>query len=252
MAPRHIAHHGHHHGHHGGFTDHDGRGRGAKPRISGVIPESSLSLYDVNGEGWEAIVQDMYDSQAYPAAGVNQQTYFQEASGNNARGIAGTNMQLQGQIPNMQKFLVESVEVDFFPTIPAVTAQNPAVYGAGAVAAIINDVYAFRQNGYLQFNVGSKYYLQSGPLKKFPSRQHFEVRGALADSSTAGTSQQSRIAFADIVGKEYKISPYSVLLISNQNFSVTLNWPGGVVALPSTNPAYVYITLWGMLYRRSQ
>jgi hypothetical protein len=242
MAMRHrraIEHH-----HHGA--------RNVKPRPSGVIPESHVDAYDVNGPGWEAIVQDFYDSQAYAAAGETQMTFFQESSGNNTNGLAGTNMQLQGQIPAMQKLLVESVEIDFFPTIPAVTAQNPATYGAPAIAQIVNDVYAFRQNGYLQFNVGSKYYLQSGPLKKFPSRQHFSIDAALSDASTAVTNGQSRIAFADVVGKEYKIAPYSVLLIANQNFDVTLNWPAGKIALPSGNPANVYITLWGILYRRSQ
>ena len=229
-----------------------GKNQVVHPRISGVIPESHLSLYDVNGPSWEAIKQDLYDSIAYPAAGTNQLQFFQQQAGQGGKTIEQTNMLLPGMVPAMQKYLVESIEIDFFPTDPAVVAQNPATYGAPAIAQIVNDVYIFRRTGYLQFNVGSKYYLQSGPLKKFPSRTHFSIDAALSDASTAVTNGQSRIAFADIVGREYRIEPYSVLLIANQNFDVTLNWPSGVEALPSGNPAYIFITLWGMLYRKSQ
>jgi hypothetical protein len=50
------------------------------------------------------------------------------------------------------------------------------------------------------------------------------------------------------MGRPYLINP--VLLTSNQNFSVTLNWPEGPQAV--TNPARVGIILDGILYRRSQ
>lgn len=223
-----------------------------RPRAHGTIGERMLSQYEVNREGWEAIRQDLYDSQAYAAAGQTVLTFFQSATGSSTKTLSDTNMELPGQMPNMQKFLVESVEVDFQPTVPAVTAQNPAVFGAQAVAAIVNDVYIFRRSGYLQFNIGSKYYLQSGPMKKFPSATHFAIDAALSDATTAAASSQSRIAFADVVGRMYHMTPYSVLLISNQNFNVALNWPEGVQALPSGNPARVVVTLWGILYRRSQ
>jgi hypothetical protein len=237
----------HHHGSHGG-----GGGKNIPPRPHGVIPETHLALYDVNGPGWEAITQDLYDSIAYPAAGANTLTFFVTPNGQGGKTLEDTNMQLAGQMPNMQKFLVETIEIDFQPTVPPVTAQNPAAYGAGVAAQIVNDVYIFRRTGVLQFNVGSKYYLQSGPLKKFPSRTHFAIDAALSDSSTAGTGQQARIAFADVVGKEYHIKPYSVLLIENQNFDVQLMWPSGLEPLPSTNPARIVVTMMGLLYRRSQ
>jgi hypothetical protein len=221
----------------------------SRPRPSGVIAESMLSQWDVNNQGWEAVRWDLYDSIAYAAAGQTQLSFFTSIT---SKTISDTNLELPGQMPSMQKFLVDSVEVDFQPTVPAVTAQNPAVFGAQAAASIVNDVYIFRRTGYLQFNIGSKYYLQSGPMKKFPSATHFAIDAALADATTAAPASQSRIAFADVVGRMYHMTPYSVLLISNQNFNVTLNWPEGVQALPSTNPARVVVSLWGILYRRSQ
>jgi hypothetical protein len=133
--------------------------RSRHPRPSGVVGEDTLSQWDVNRDGWEAIRNDLYDSIAYAAAGQTVLTFFQQAvGGSSGKTLSDTNMELGGQMPNMQKFLVESVEIDFQPTVPAVTAQNPAVYGAGAAASIVNDVYLFRRTGYLQFNIGSKYY----------------------------------------------------------------------------------------------
>lgn len=209
---------------------------------------SFFNQYGVNRPGWEIIRQGLFDSAAYAAAGQSVLTFFQTPNGSGGKTLSDTNMTLAGQLPTAQAFLVEAIEILFLPTVPAVAAQNPAAFGAQAVANIVNDAYVFFRTGYLNFVIGSKPYLQEGPLGKFPSSRNFHTEAAAADISTTGANMQTRIAFAHSLGKPYNLVPLT--LTSNQNFSVTLNWPEGVQ--PITNPGRVVVTLEGCLARQSQ
>jgi hypothetical protein len=155
-----------------------------------------------------------------------------------------------GILPLNIEFLVESIEVQFFPSVPAVAAQNPAVFGAQAAALLVNDVYLVGRTGNLVFTIGSKPYLTEAPLGKFPPKTHLYLSAAAADVSTAGASFQTRIAFAWWGGRPYLVSPVKLYLTSTQNFSVSLNWPEGVQAI--TNPGRIGVILDGILYRKSQ
>ena len=212
---------------------------------------AEFNRFNVNRPGWEKIRQSLYDAQAYPAAGVTQLTFFQLPVGQAGKTLSDTNMNLAGQLPTNQVFLVEGIEIYFFPTRPSVPADLPAAFGALATADIVNDAYIFHTAGNLRFRIGSKDYLQEAPLGKFPASRQFHIEAALSDSTTAGAGQQSRIAYGSTVGRPYKLDP-PVLLIENQNFDVKLDWPEGVQALPSGNPARLEVSLEGMLVRRSQ
>lgn len=226
--------------------------------ISGnqVPSYADLSNFNVNRDGWEVIRQGLYDSNAYAAAGASVLTFFAlpigqgTGLGGGVKTLTDTNMQAAGQMPNMQEFLVQSVEIMFLPTTPTVTAQMPAVFGAQAGALIINDAYIFYRAGNLQFTIGSKQYLQEAPLMKFPGKTYFELHAAAADVSSTAASLQTRIAFGTARGRPYLMNGANLRLVSNQNFNVTLNWPEGVQAI--ANPARIVMTLDGLLYRRSQ
>lgn len=245
---------------------HPGKGGGyehAPAQYSHEIPglpsfERMVDQFSVTNEKWEVIRQSLFDSVAYPAAGTPQMTFFAVQKGQGigfgggAKTLSDTNMTLSGQIPTNQSFLVKSVSLMFWPTTPSVTAQLPAVFGAQAPANIINDEYVFWRAGNLVFIIGSKPYLEEAPMGIFPSRTYFDVAGALADTTTAAAASQSRIAKANMKGQPYHISPADLRLEANMNFGLTLNWPEGVQALPSGNPAWVKMRLDGLLYRRSQ
>lgn len=211
---------------------------------------NDLQAFMVNRPGWEGIVQDLYDFQSYPAAGTTQLTFFALPIGQGGKTESDTNLDLAGQLPTNQMFLVKSIEVYFYPSTPTVAADMPAAFGAKAVAALINDAYIFYRSGNLQFLIGSKDYLRSAPLNKFPPKTNFCVEGAAADSTTAAADSQTRIVYGRAVGRPYFLKDAALLLESNQNFNVRLNWPEGVQAI--TNPARVGVTLDGVLYRRSQ
>lgn len=217
---------------------------------------TNLANFQVNQNVWESIRQSLYDSAAYAAAGTSQLSFFQNpvgqgtGFGGGAKTLSDTNMTLAGNLPANQMFLIEEIEVAFEPTTPTVTAQMPAVFGAQVVAAIVNDAYIFYRAGNLTLTVGSKPYLQEAPLMKFPAYSRFDLSAALSDATTANANSQSRIAFGTAVGTPYVLTPNNILLVQNQNFSVTLNWPEGVQAI--TNPARVIVSLNGFLYRKAQ
>jgi len=216
-----------------------------------VPSRAQLGKYSVNRPGWEAVRQSLYDFQAYAAAGQALLTFFSQPKGGAAaRTPSDTNMTLAGQIPANQEFLVQSIEVPFFPTVPAVAAANPSAFGAQAVAAQLNDAYLVGRTGNLVLTIGSKPYLEEAPVGRFPAKTGFEISAALADVTTAGASLQSRIGFGRWCGRPYLLSPADLLLTANQNFSVTLNWPEGVQAI--TNPGRIGVILDGIMYRRSQ
>lgn len=230
-----------------------------------------LSQYVVNREGWEGIRQSLYDYMLYPAAGLSQASFFAlpqgqgttvqavGAAGATTKSLSDTNMTLAGQLPAQQNFLVQSIEVMFYPNVYHVTnaVGNPAVkFTSTALAiapAIINDEYIFRKSGNLVFTIGSKAYLQEAPMGRFPPKTNYGVNGAIAGWSAATAPVESTglsVAFPQSTGRPYMLHPASLLLNSNQNFSITLNWPEGLQAI--TYPAKVGVVLDGFLYRRSQ
>lgn len=219
--------------------------------VRATVPtRQQLSKYSVNRPGWEAIRQSLYDFQAYNAAGHTQLTFFALPVGQSSKTLSDTNMTLAGQLPKNQEFLLQSIEVFFSPTTPTVAAQMPAAFGAQAAAALVNDAYIIGRAGNLQLVVGSKPYLQEAPLGRFPQKAHFALDAAFADVTTAGANLQSRGAFGFWSGRPYMLEPAPLLLVENQNFSITLNWPEGVQAI--SNPGRIGVILDGILYRRSQ
>lgn len=226
------------------------------PNAGGIPNFKELNAFAVNRLGWEAIRQSLYDSTAYPAAGIAQMTFFQVPVGQGtgfggaAKSYSDTNMQLAGQMPANQVYLVQSIEIMLEPTTPTVAAQMPAAFGAQAAAAIVNDAYIFRRSGNLNFFIGAKSYLQEAPLMRFPSKARFNLDGALSDTTTAAAASQNRLAFGDSGGRPYILTPGDIQLESSQNFYVQLSWPEGLQVI--TNPARVFVILDGVLYRRSQ
>lgn len=217
----------------------------------GQVPtRAELSRYSVNRPGWEAVKQTLYDFQAYAAAGQSQLTFFALPVGQSSKTLSDTNMTLAGQLPKNQEFLVQSIEIAFYPTTPTVAAGMPSFFGAQAAQVIVNDAYIVGRAGNLTLTIGAKPYLQEAPLGRFPAKAQFDVSAALADATTAGAALQTRTGYGKWAGRPYLLDPAPLLLPENQNFSVSLNWPEGVQAI--SNPGRIGVILDGILYRRSQ
>ena len=203
----------------------------------------ALTGYDVNREGqWEVIWQPLYDIQVYAAAGVTQQTFFQRTVG--AAGVtqADTNMEAAGQLPNPKAFLCTGIQVVFIPG-NAVSISEAA---AGTAQENWNDVEAVMNgNAFLRFFIGSKDYLVDGPLSKFTQQFRLDGEAAIAGAGTVATTDF--VDYATHCGRYYSITP--VKLPSNQNFSVSLNFP---TAIATNVDATVGVILDGFQYRLSQ
>jgi hypothetical protein len=224
------------------------------PIIANMADMSTYATTQWNN--WEFVNGSLYDSASYVAAGQTSLTFFQTPQGGGtgfgggSKTLSDTNMVLNGMLATGNMFVASSIEVEFQPTTPSVTAALPAVFGAQAVAAQINDAYVFWRSGNLVFRILQKNYLEEAPLMQFPSQADFSLQGAFADATTAAAASQSRLGFASAYGPVFSFAPNNLLIPETTNFRVTLGWPEGVQAI--TNPGRVFVRLRGMQARQAQ
>jgi hypothetical protein len=192
----------------------------------------------------EAITQPLYSYQSYPAAGANTLTFFQTQVGG-ATTLEDTNMQLQGQLPAPQKFLIQGVAIDYIPGIA------PAELGADNVTSQVNDMYAIMRRGTMTITIGSKDYGTIAPLKFAPPRSNIRADLAVASQTTPAAGLQTLITLAYVDGDVWKPTP--LLLEAGQNFKATITFPGGAVPIPSSDAAArIGVVFYGTLYRPPQ
>ena len=204
-----------------------------------------LNQNSVNRPGEQEVVrQTLYDYQVYPVAGQTQLIFYQVPQGQGGKTKNDTNMETAGSLPAPKKFLIEQIEVQFFP------GGVPSVFGAQAAATQINDVYTVAQSGFLDLFIGSKSYLTEAPIGRFPASNRLAVNAAFSDQTTIAAALQTRSGYASFAGAPYRVEP-NIALVATQNFNVTLNWPTAI-ALPSGVNARIGVVLKGLLYRNSQ
>ena len=211
--------------------------------------------YKVNrSQEYEVTRQTLFDFQTYAGAGQTSLTFFQLPIGQAGKTIADTNLTLAGQLAAPIYFLVESIEVYFYPADLPVNAQNAADSPDALPSNFSNDVYEVARSGSLNFFIGSKTYLEEAPIGRFPPKTRLETEfGFAASSVTAAAEASNQVSgdYAAFSGRPYFLDPYKILIAPTQNFNVTLTWPMAV-ALPSTQDARIGIALDGVLYRLSQ
>lgn len=210
---------------------------------------AQLGRFNVNiPSNYSGITFPLFDSVAYPAAGTAQLTLFQSPAGAGSKTLADTNMTAAGHVPSPNVFLATGLAIKF-------TSGAPVENTGAAVASndYVADVHAFYEGlpgsllgSYLEFSSGSAFYVRE-PLWAFPPSARLGISAAVA---TTVAADQYVVAYAENAGIPYEISPLA--LPANQDFQVTLNWPAGVVAMPSTKPARVTVIVNGWMYRPAQ
>jgi hypothetical protein len=198
---------------------------------------------------WEVTRQSLYDFQTYAAAGQTSLTFFQNPIGQSSKTKADTNMTTAGQLPNGKNFLVQSIEVLFFPGV------DPSLEGTTiAETEFTNDIYSVAKSGYLDFFILSKSYLTEAPIGRFPPKTGLDVSSSSSLQYSEATASDAErfmsMDYARFSGRPYFIEP-NITLSSNQNFEVTLNWPTAVT-LPSGQNGRIGIVLDGLQYRYAQ
>lgn len=206
--------------------------------------------YTTFREGWNAYRQSLYDFTAYAAAGQTQLSFFSVPVGQSGKTYSDTNMQLAGQLPLNQEFLVQSIEVVFYPNSAGTAAQLPSATAATSAAIQrINDTNIVGRTGNLRFFVGQRDVLQEAPIGRFPPKHYFELSAALAETIT---STELRTGDAHWAGRPYLLAPAEIMLQGNVAFGVQINWPEGVQALPSGLAGRIGVILDGILYSKAQ
>lgn len=208
----------------------------------------------------------LYDSLLYPTAGQTSLSFFQTAisqgvtsalgaTAGTTKTLADTNMTLGGQLPSGLQFLVQAIEVAFYPgsvsTANTYTQAAISVFNAVAAASVAgsaNDVNVFYQSGWLELNILQKNYVKQGPLVKFPPSAGRAMSGAL--SSNSATTGLNGLVLTEAAGAPWSCDP-PILIQPAMNFEVKLNWPG-VVATPSGFNARVVVTMPGLVQRAGQ
>jgi len=170
--------------------------------------------------------------------------FFQVPKGQAGKTAFDTNMESAGQLPSPKQFLIETMEIFFFPGVPVGTVATTATNTAKQA----DDMYTFIQNGYLDLFIGSKSYLTEAPLGRFPASTGMRLDSAMSGTFTAPNMAKSE--YAQSTGLIYRVQP-EILLEPTQNFNVSLNWPA-VIALPSGVAGRVGVVMRGILYRNSQ
>lgn len=214
--------------------------------MAGNIPAlADLEKYNVNRPGdIEGIRSSLYDFQTYAALGTTQMTFFAVPIGQSAKTKFDTNMEVAGSLPAPKRFLIDTIEVYFYPG----SAVDTFATVAAALPAQADDVYTFAKNGWLDLFIGSKSYLTESPLGRLPPTTGVKLTTAIATNSATTSEVKSEYAVAG--GQPYRLDP-PILLVPTQNFNVTLNWPVAI-AMPSTIAARVGVVFKGILYRNSQ
>lgn len=199
----------------------------AAPNVQSAISKASVNL----GGVVETIYQPLYDYQTLAATATSAQAFFQTPLGQSGKTLSDTNMELAGQIPKGQNFLITGVQVEILPGVSPTDAT---------IREFLNDVYAVSKGGVLVLRIGSKEYIRQGNLMKFPPVNRID---GIAATGLAAESTN----YAAPAGREFTV--VDLLLTSNQNFSVELR---DLPALPSGVAGRVGITLNGYLMRNAQ
>lgn len=208
-----------------------------------MLRPGAYSVNDLNK--MEAISNPLYSYQSYPAAGATTLAFFVTPYGG-ATTIEDTNMTLAGQLPAPQKFLVQGIGIDYLPGSAPVTGPR-----VDAATSQLNDAFAILRRGELELTIGAKPYLQFGPLMAMPPRSHIDGLAAVTSTLTAGAATQTLMSVGYANGDVFKPAP--LLLEAGQNFRVSINFPGGAVAIPSADAsARIGVILYGTLYRSPQ
>lgn len=240
---------------------------------NGFAPTTGyLRRYAVNRPGQpEVIRQTLYDAELYPLGGQQQILLFQRQVGagfttaigapaGTPKTLADTNMQLAGQLPALLNFVLQSIELRFEPgTSIVANTWTPAPWGqfadpvsvaaANALLAQQEDFRTFVQAGWLVLRIGNKDYLIEAPLNRFPPKTYYNATVAFAADGLAVGGVYRKL-IDQLTGRPYFVDP-PISLMSNQNFSVTLNFPAPI-PLPSGFNGKVNCVLDGFTFRASQ
>lgn len=205
------------------------------PSVRSVTSRGSVNVPGMAAGAW----WPLFDYQTLAATATTEQQFFAVPKGQSGKTATDTNMELAGQIPAGQRFVITGVGIEI---LPAVDISQTGV--DGTVNDFANDVYAVLSTGRLKLTIGSKDYINHGNLFKFPPLNRLDAQTAV---STTVTTTTLKDAYGVGIGAPF--ATVDTVLMASQNFGVTLF---DLPALPSGVAAKIGVNLYGWLYRNAQ
>lgn len=182
----------------------------------------------------DVILQPLYDTVPYAAAGQTQLTFFQvqlgagtTAFGTGAKSLADTNMTLAGQLPAPQTFTIYGFRLQTPWNIPFL------------------DLNIMLNGCVFELLIGTKPFLQV-PARNIPAGNGPFFSGSVAAAAT----NNGAVSGWPVMSNRFAIGEKPVKLNSTENFQVTLKWPGGVQAISALSSITLYLD--GILKRSAQ
>jgi hypothetical protein len=231
-----------------------------------ILTQSYVASHTVGVQGTQDVIWGpLYDSLAYPSAGVQQLSFFTQPQGQGvssapgagavAKTIFDTNMITNNQLSLGNEFYAIGSETLFFPGVNNATSTTAAFAiepgGAAVIATGVgqfwNDIYNVGNGGIKILTVGTdRSYIKDGPLNMFPPSTRLAGVAALATGDTATSGGQ--ISYAVWSGEPYTLVP--IYIQSTQQFTLQLTF-AALIPTPSGTIARIIERLRGYLIRQA-
>lgn len=208
-------------------------GFGTKVR---ALPRSAVLAQATppSGASQEAIYDQRFDTQTYPAAGIRTLTFFSNVNADKTL----SNMEAAGQFPAPQSFRIHQVACDIFPAAAGLSSSADAT---GNVNDLVKILYQSRPTW--QLNISSKLY---GPYSLTLLHGTGGPQGFLGVAGTAG-------AVTDVQHARNETSPGwdycgSLIIPEQTAFSIVVNFQNTLV--PIAVDHLIRVSILGIMQRR--
>lgn len=234
-----------------------------------IISAASQRFGVIDYSRWQAIRWQWYSYVTYPSAGSTQLTFFGQVAGQAGVTLQDTNLPKAGSF-GQTHFQLKSISTDIqiaANDVDGFTRANQASLDTRALAS--DYLGGFVQAGVLNFSVGARPFativkpFQYAPPPGSPldMDNSYVNQISAAPIPAAGAAQVSGVPWVTqtkMRSNVYFTDP-NILIEAEQQFTVTLDYPSGVVPVlatnvvnDSTNPLKVGVIFDGLLLRPVQ
>lgn len=219
-------------------------------------------------KNWQRVRQPYWSSVVYPEAGASQLVFFGNALGQGTNTLNLTNMPKAGSL-GQRHYVLKQIKVSWYLK----TWDMVTTWSGLDVDTLVSDLLmGFVNTGELELTINSRQFVQLPKPQLYapPSDGRLQSYSAGLQSLTISSLGISSDILATAVWAApmaslnsrldglYIIDP-EILIEAEQSFSVTMNWPTGLVPIigtditdDTTNPLYLQCIIDGEEYRPLQ
>ena len=187
---------------------------------------------------YQAVRRQFYSYIPY-GAGATQYNFFGSAVGNLGQNAQLTNLPTAGSF-GTSSFLVKQIRCKYYVNGNVNTASFT---GTDATSGLYADLLnGFFQAGVLQLIVNAKTFVTIN--KPFLNAPASDGRGELISTGTYSTTN-TQFPYADMSRRSensYMVDP-EIFIAAQQNFSLNITYPSGIIPPICTNPAFATTTI---------